>query len=347
MSVVIKTLSGREIAIPVAADQTVLGIKQVLSAMPEADLPPVERQKLIHQGKVLADGQLISELALAPGTFVVLMVSKPVAVAAPRPPPPTPTPDAAPIPPAPPPAPVEGASADAAAVDGAMLQEFRANPLFPQLQTMVQADPGMLPMLIQQLGTANPRLLQAIERNQIQFITMLNEPVAGFEDDDEDEDGGVGGMAGLGGGIYDEHWGDQEDGDYEDDGMGDEDEDEDVRNDMQMLQVLAGLSPAERTQFAQHMGVPQDRYEELITMLNSLPPEALADLLAGDEGGAVDMADQEFTAAEQASITQLTSLGFTQVEVVQAFLACGRNVEMTANFLLEGGQYDDDEGDDA
>lgn len=81
VAVMIKTLSGREMAVQVPADATILGVKQALSEMSEAEFPPVERQKLIHQAKVLLDGQLVREMQLDAGSFVVLMVTKPVSVA--------------------------------------------------------------------------------------------------------------------------------------------------------------------------------------------------------------------------------------------------------------------------
>ena len=318
----LKTVGGKEIAVTVDADASVAALKAAVSAVAEAESPPVERQKLIHQGKVLGDAQLIRELELAPGSFVVLMVTKPQVVA-PRPPAPAPAAAAATAdsvaPPAPPPA---APSAATASADAEVLQALRQNPQFPQLQAHIQADPNALPALIQQLGQANPRLLEAIERNQLQFLTMLNEPVQGA--------------------VYDEHWGDDddddEDGDYDDGEMGDEDED-DVRNNMQLLQVLAGLNPQEREQFAGAMGVPPGRLQELLAMLNSLSPEDLQDLMAGDDGAVVDMEGQEFTAAEQESIAGIVALGFTEVEVVQAFLACNRNAEQAANLLFGG---DDD-----
>ena len=40
-------------------------------------------------------------------------------------------------------------------------------------------------------------------------------------------------------------------------------------------------------------------------------------------------------------IVQLQALGFTQQQAVEAYFACGKNEELAANFLFEGGFEDD------
>ena len=336
----IKTLAGREISVSVGADSSVLNVKESLSQMSEVESPPVDRQKLIHQGKVLADTQLIRDLELSNGGYVVLMVTKPQQIAS-RPPPPLPE---ATMPPAP-------ASASAAPVPALPpaggvdpLQGLRDHPHFPQIRRLVQEDPGRIPELIQQLGQMSPFLLDAIERNMEQFMAMLYEPVArgaggagsGHGDDDDgafmyDHD-------------HDEHWGD--DDDYGDDDEDDDDmaaDDDDIQGNMQLLQMLAQLSPEERVQFANAMGLSQERFEELQAMFASLPPDELQDLVQGDPSARVDIDPADFSEEERASIERITALGFTQVEAVNAFVACDRNEGLAANFLLDGGQYDDDD----
>ncbi|RUP46262.1 UV excision repair protein RAD23-like protein B-like protein [Jimgerdemannia flammicorona] len=62
-----------------------------------------------------------------------------------------------------------------AAAAGSDLSFLRAQPQFQQLRQLVQANPGLLQPLLQQLGQSNPDLLQLINANQQSFLQLLNE----------------------------------------------------------------------------------------------------------------------------------------------------------------------------
>lgn len=69
---------------------------------------------------------------------------------------------------------------------------LRQLPQFQLLRSRIQANPGALPDLLQELGRSNPQLLALISGNQSDFIAMLNEPI---------DDSGAGGAGDAGGGA--------------------------------------------------------------------------------------------------------------------------------------------------
>lgn len=72
------------------------------------------------------------------------------------------------------------ATTPAAGGDQARDLEFlRNSPQFQMLRQMVSQDPQMLQSLLVQLGQSNPQLLQAIQANPQQFISLLNEAEGG------------------------------------------------------------------------------------------------------------------------------------------------------------------------
>eukprot|EP01136_Pigoraptor_vietnamica_P044622 Opistho-1_new@21578 len=62
---------------------------------------------------------------------------------------------------------------------GDALDFLRNQPQFQQLREVVRANPQLLQPLLQQLGQANPELLQLINANQQAFLNLLSEPAGG------------------------------------------------------------------------------------------------------------------------------------------------------------------------
>ena len=67
-------LAGNIFQVEAGAEDTITTVKERITAS-IADTP-VERQKLIHAGKVLKDTQTVGELNIGEGEFIVCMVSK-------------------------------------------------------------------------------------------------------------------------------------------------------------------------------------------------------------------------------------------------------------------------------
>ncbi|EPR57768.1 UV excision repair protein Rad23 protein [Toxoplasma gondii ME49] len=74
------------------------------------------------------------------------------------------------------------------------LGALRHHPAFNQIRQMVQANPAMLPQVLQLIGNSNPQLLELITQNQDAFLEMLQ------SDQGEGETGaaGTGGFAAPG-----------------------------------------------------------------------------------------------------------------------------------------------------
>lgn len=100
-----------------------------------------------------------------------------------------------------------------------------------------------------------------------------------------------------------------------------------------MLQELGKQNP-------QLLGLIQENHAEFLQLINE-PIDA-------SEGDLFDQPDQEMphaisvTPEEQEAIERLEAMGFDRTLVIEAFLACDRNEELAANFLLENaGDYED------
>nr|GMC62607.1 ubiquitin receptor RAD23d-like [Ipomoea batatas] len=61
------------------------------------------------------------------------------------------------------------------------LDFLRNSQQFQALRAMVQANPQILPAMLQELGKQNPQLLQLIQEHRADFLRLINEPVEGEE----------------------------------------------------------------------------------------------------------------------------------------------------------------------
>lgn len=81
--------------------------------------------------------------------------------------------------------PTQGAGGGAQGGAGS-LDFLRTLPQFNLMRRLIQANPAVLPQILQQLEETNPSLLAMIEANQTEFTRLINEPLREGEDGGDD-----------------------------------------------------------------------------------------------------------------------------------------------------------------
>lgn len=195
------------------------------------------------------------------------------------------------------------------------LAQLRSLENFEELRTRVRNNPSELANVLAEIGRYRPELLTAINNNQPAFIALMNQ-AAETEDMDYDDGGEMGDFGGGSG----------------------------MPNIAQLAQMISTLNPQQVGAVAQQLGIPAEQ----LRALASMPPEMLAQMMAGAPGagggrgaggpGGRDppgVIRVELSEAERAAIDRLVALGFPRDIVLEAFLVCDRNEELTANYLFD------------
>jgi UV excision repair protein RAD23 len=211
-------------------------------------------------------------------------------------------------------------AAPAAALSG--VQQLRNHPQFNMLKQLIQTNPASLPQVLNLIGQQNPALLQPIHANEQEFLALLNEPISNNPAPAPAQATAPAPTAGAPGGAP---------------------------NPADIIALLSAMPAAQRTQFAQSMGLSPDQLNMAMQMMSSMPPEQLQALMGGMGGlgrgaGGPPPGTITLTHEEMESVNRLMALGFSQQQAAQAFIACDRNENLAANFLFENG-WGEDGGD--
>jgi UV excision repair protein RAD23 len=120
----------------------------------------------------------------------------------------------------------------------------------------------------------------------------------------------------------------------------------------EMASMIQGMSAEEVNHTAQMMGITPEQLRQTATMIGSMPPEQLDQFMQQAMGGDDDAANGQqvlrLTEEEMAAVDRLAELGFDRAEAAQAFLACDKNEALAANLLMDsqgdGGAFGFDGG---
>ncbi|XP_021295208.1 ubiquitin receptor RAD23b-like [Herrania umbratica] len=373
MKLTVKTLKGSHFEIRVQPNDTVMAVKKNIEDVQGKDNYPCGQQLLIHNGKVLKDETTLADNKVSEDGFLVVMLSKSKSLgsagtSSAQPASSTPSITA----PASNPAPASEAPAQAPASKGTTSASDTATAN-PNIDTYSQAASNLvagnnLEQTIQQLmdmGGGNwdketvTRALRAAYNNPERAVDYLYSgipesaevavPVGRFPTSQNTETGAapaapVSGapnssplnmfpqeaLSGAGAG-----------------GLGSLDF---LRNNQQFqaLRSMVQSNPQILQPMLQELGKQNPQLLRLIQEHHAEFLQLINEPLEGSEGDIFDQAEQDMphainvTPAEQEAIERLEAMGFDRALVIEAFLACDRNEELAANYLLENaGDFED------
>lgn len=334
MKISAKPLKGETFEVDIEPDDKVEELKKRI-AQAKSEFP-VELQKLIYSGKILADGQAIKEYNIKPGEFVVVMVTK----TKPANPPASQTQAAAPQlaggapqEPAAPPAAAPTQVAPAAVATAPALNEATVQQLcdmgFPRgdVERCLRAAFGNPDRAVEYLMSGVPA---GIERDGVLPTAQGAAPGPTGAATGGADTGGLAFPAmptgGGGGGASVAAL-------------------EELRNHprFEELAALVAENPEMLTQVLETLAQTNPNLAQAITeneeeFLAMLQDSMGVDDDDDDEHGDADMPPSvEISDAERQAVERLAGLGFDPGVALEAYLACDRNEELAANYLFDMG----------
>jgi UV excision repair protein RAD23 len=370
MKISVKTLKGNHFDLEVSPADTVLNVKRQIEDSQGKESFPCSQQLLIHQGKVLKDETTMEENKVSENGFLVVMLTKAKTGAGASPPSSSgttqaPAPVAAAIPPAParspatpsPPTPATPAPAPASTYGQAASNLVAGNVLETTVQQIMDMGGGSWDRdtVVRALRAAfnNPEraveyLYSGIpESAEMRPVGGRSPAVAGVPAATPAAPAqaapaggpnaapldlfpqGMPGMAGGGGaGALDF-----------------------LRNNpqFQALRTMVQANPQILQPMLQELGkqnpallrLINDNQAEFLRLINEAGAEGAEGDILGQLAGAMPQSIN-VTPEEREAIDRLEGMGFERTLVIEAFLACDKNEQLAANYLLEhAGDYED------
>jgi len=297
--------------------------KRIATLKPEF---PADLQKLLHAGKILADGSSVSEYGIKPGGFIVMMVSKP---SQPKAAAPAPVANVAPSPTPAPQPPVANNN------ESTVLQLCEMGFPREEVEKCLRAAFNNADRAVEYLTTGIP---------ESRARSRSPPPSSGHQ-------GGHGngghGHGGHGGHSEQEHGHScdgenctghgHDDGHSHGHGHGHGHAPAETMDPVQAMLAAAQAAQGHGTGHLSDEG--HDNSEQghghgddpVATMLAALGGEGnIGEEDGMDEGDAVTLSE-----AEQEAISRLTALGFSQEQALEAYLVCDRKEEIAANYLFD------------
>lgn len=322
MKILMKPLKGDSFEVEADEESKVEDLKKLITSV-KPDMP-AEAQKLIYDGKILQDSDLVSGIGIKEGKFIVVMVAKakpPAAAAAPAA-----APAESPTAPAETPAaPLAGANA-AAVAEGAAVSGSGMESTVQQLCDMGfprEEVEKCLAAAFNNPDRAVEYLMNGIPQGILQE-TRAGAPAA------EAGGGGQAPTPNLAAGATGEI----------------PEALQQLRNNPQFAQ-LAAMVLQNPQMLAQMLPALQESNPDIVQAIQQ-NPQALMEMMheaVGGGGGEGDDAEGappgttviRLTEEENAAVDRLAGLGFERGMAAQAYLACDKNEELAANFLFDSG----------
>lgn len=379
MKLTVKTLKGSHFEIRVQPTDTVIAVKKNIEDVQGKDNYPCGQQLLIHNGKVLKDESTLAENKVSEDGFLVVMLSKsktigstgasstqPASTTAATPtyaPTPSPTPASE--------TPVQAPAAQSATPASDVAAATVTSDNYIQAASNLVPGSDLEPTIQQLLDMGGgswdkdtvTRALRAAYNNPERAVDYLYSgipetaevavPVAQFPANQAGgatETGAAPAAAPLSGPPNSSplNMFPQESlAGGAGEGLGSLDF---LRNNQQFqtLRSMVQSNPQILQPMLQELGKQNPHLLRLIQEHHAEFLQLINEPVDGSEGDLFDQPEQDMphaisvTPAEQEAIERLEAMGFDRALVIEAFLACDRNEELAANYLLENtGEYED------